>query len=44
MREVLGEAGFQAMRGQGGMTARVIRGGWLQVGERFMPLQRDLFE
>jgi MOSC domain-containing protein YiiM len=44
MREVLGEAGFQAMRGDGGMTARVIRGGWLRVGERFMPLQRDLFE
>ena len=44
MREVLGEPGFQAMRGHGGMTARVIRGGCLRVGEMFKPLQLDLFE
>jgi MOSC domain-containing protein YiiM len=44
MRDVLGEPGFQAMRGHGGMTARVIRGGSLRVGEMFKPLQLDLFE
>ena len=44
MREFLGEPGFQAMRGHGGMTARVIRGGGLRVGEIFKPLQLDLFE
>ena len=44
MREVLGEPGFQAMRGHGGMTARVIQGGCLRIGEMFKPLQLDLFE
>ena len=44
MREVLGQPGFQAMRGHGGVTARVIRGGCLRIGEMFKPLQLDLFE
>lgn len=44
MREVLGEPGFQAMRGHEGMTARVIRGGCLRVGDMFKLLQLDLFE